>query len=129
MQFEKLEVWKRSARLASNVYKLMATCKDYGFKDQITRSALSIPSNIAEGLERDSQVDQARFLYYGKGSAGELVTQIYIGIDIGLIERELGLKLITESKEVASMLAALIKIRKSSIKEPEPNYNLDEPRT
>ncbi len=129
MQFEKLDVWKRSARLASNVYKLMATCKDYGFKDQITRSALSIPSNIAEGLERDSQADQARFLYYGKGSAGELVTQIYIGIEIGLIERELGLKLITESKEVASMLAALIKIRKSSIKEPEPNYNLDEPRT
>ncbi|WP_337946955.1 MULTISPECIES: four helix bundle protein [unclassified Pseudoalteromonas] len=77
MQFEKLDVWKRSARLASNVYKLMATCKDYGFKDQITRSALSIPSNIAEGLERDSQADQARFLYYGKGSAGELVTQIY----------------------------------------------------
>tara|TARA_B100001059_G_scaffold234834_1_gene278464 strand:- start:26 stop:415 length:390 start_codon:yes stop_codon:yes gene_type:complete len=129
MQFEKLDVWKRSARLASNVYKLMATCKDYGFKDQITRSALSIPSNIAEGLERDSQADQARFLYYGKGSAGELVTQIYIGIEIGLIERELGLKLITESKEVASMLAALIKIRKCSIKEPEPNYNLDEPRT
>ncbi len=129
MQFEKLDVWKRSARLASNVYKLMATCQDYGFKDQITRSALSIPSNIAEVFERDSQADQARFLYYGKGSAGELVTQIYIGIDIGLIERELGLKLITESKEVASMLAALIKIRKSSIKEPEPNYNLDEPRT
>ena len=125
MQFEKLDVWKRSARLASNVYKLMATCKDYGFKDQITRSALSIPSNIAEGLERDSQADQARFLYYSKGSAGELVTQIYIGIDIGLIERELGLKLITESKEVASMLAALIKIRKSSINEPETNYNLD----
>ena len=80
-------------------------------------------------VERDSQADQARFLYYGKGSAGELVTQIYIGIEIGLIERELGLKLITESKEVASMLAALIKIRKSSIKELEPNYNLDEPRT
>jgi four helix bundle protein len=50
MQFEKLEVWKRSARLASNVYKLMNTCKDYGFKDQITRSALSIPSNIADKI-------------------------------------------------------------------------------
>lgn len=50
MQFEKLDVWKRSARLASNVYKLMATCKDYGFKDQITRSALSVPSNIADKI-------------------------------------------------------------------------------
>jgi four helix bundle protein len=129
MKFEQLDVWKRSSRLACDTYKALANCKDYGFKDQVTRSAISIPSNIAEGMERDSQADQARFLYYGKGSAGELVTQIYIGIEIGLIERELGLKLITESKEVASMLAALIKIRKSSIKEPESNYNLDEPRT
>ncbi len=50
MQFEKLDVWRRSAQLASNLYKLMATCKDYGFKDQITRSALSIPSNIADKI-------------------------------------------------------------------------------
>ena len=50
MQFEKLDVWKRSARLASNAYKLMATCKDYGFKEQITRSALSVPSNIADKI-------------------------------------------------------------------------------
>ncbi|WP_350655091.1 four helix bundle protein [Pseudoalteromonas sp. D48-MNA-CIBAN-0056] len=129
MKFEQLDVWKRSSRLACDIYKALANCKDYGFKDQVTRSAISIPSNIAEGMERDSQADQARFLYYSKGSAGELVTQIYIGIEIGLIERELGLKLIAESKEVASMLAALIKIRKSSIKETEPNYTLDEPRT
>jgi len=129
MKFEQLDVWKRASRLACDIYKATAKCKDYGFKDQVTRSAISIPSNIAEGLERDSQADQARFLYYGKGSAGELVTQIYIGIEIGFIEREQGLKLINESKEVASMLAALIKIRKSYIKEPEQNYNFDEPRT
>jgi len=93
MQFEKLEVWKRSARLASNVYKLMATCKDYGFKDQITRSALSIPSNIAEGLERETDKDESRFLYYAKGSSGELLTQTFIGIDIGYIDNAEGKKL------------------------------------
>lgn len=129
MKFEQLDVWKRSSRLACDIYKATANCKDYGFKDQVTRSAVSIPSNIAERMERDSQADQARFLYYGKGSAGELVTQIYIGIEIGYLQKELGLKLITEAKEVASMLAALIKIRKSSIKESEPSYNFDEPRT
>jgi len=91
MQFEQLEVWKRSSRLACEVYKLMATCKDYGFKDQITRSALSIPSNIAEGLERETPKDEARFLYYAKGSAGELVTQLYIGIEIEYVNKRFGL--------------------------------------
>jgi len=54
MSFENLEVWKRSARLSGNIYKELKTLKDYGFKDQITRSGLSIPSNIAEGIERTS---------------------------------------------------------------------------
>lgn len=54
MAFEQLEVWKRSARLSANVYKTLRKCDDFGFRDQITRSGLSVPSNIAEGMERDS---------------------------------------------------------------------------
>ena len=129
MKFEQLDVWKRASRLACNTYKAITKCKDFGFKDQVTRAAISIPSNIAEGVERDSQADQARFLYYAKGSAGELVTQIYIGIEVGIIEKSLGLKLISEAKEVAAMLASLIKIRKGYIKGFEANYNIEEPRT
>jgi len=123
MQFEKLDVWKRASRLACDIYKVTKDCKDYGFKDQVTRSGVSIPSNIAEGLERGSANDESRFLYYAKGSAGELVTQLYIGIEIGFIEKEYGLKLISEVKEVAAMIAALIKRRKGFVKEQEPNYN------
>ena len=48
-RFEDLEVWKRSARLSANLYKAMIDLKDFGFRDQITRAGLSIPSNIAEG--------------------------------------------------------------------------------
>ena len=116
MKFEQLDVWKRSSRLACEIYKLLASCKDYGFKDQITRAALSIPSNIAEGLERESNKDEARFLYYAKGSAGELVTQIYIGIEINYLDKKIALKLIKEAKEVAAMIASLIKIRKGYVK-------------
>ncbi len=54
MRFEDLEVWKRAARLSADIYKELFGLKDYGFKDQITRSGLSIPSNIAEGIERES---------------------------------------------------------------------------
>ena len=62
MKCETLEVWKRSCRLASEIYKYFSTFNDYGFKDQVTRSALSIPSNIAEGFERDGKKDKKRFL-------------------------------------------------------------------
>ena len=80
MKFEDLEVWKRSARLSAELYKELRELKDWGFRDQITRSGLSIPSNIAEGIERLTAQDCIRFLGYAKGSCGELRTQVYIGI-------------------------------------------------
>ncbi len=84
-RFEELEVWKRSARLSADLYKALCDLKDFGFRDQITRAGLSIPSNIAEGYERGTDKEMANFLNYAKGSAGELRTQIYIGMDIGYI--------------------------------------------
>jgi four helix bundle protein len=65
--FKDLEVWKRSARLSADIYKTLANLKDYGFKDQITRSGLSIPSNIAEGSERETNKERANFLTMQKG--------------------------------------------------------------
>jgi len=50
--FEELEVWKRACRLSVNIYKTFEDCRDYALKDQITRAAVSIASNIAEGCER-----------------------------------------------------------------------------
>ena len=104
--FEDLDVWKRSARLSADIYKTLATLKDFGFKDQITRSGLSIPSNIAEGAERVSIKEFINFLSYAKGSAGELKTQTYIGMDIGYIDKEIGMKWIQETDEIGKMLAA-----------------------
>ena len=109
MSFEDLDVWKRSARLSATLYQSTAELRDFGFRDQITRSGLSIPSNIAEGFERDSKAEIARFLRIAKGSAGELITQIYIGIEAGYIHRETGKKWIAETKELSAMLAALIR--------------------
>lgn len=109
MKFEDLGVWKRSSRLCAEIYKHLREVKDFGFRDQVTRSALSIPSNIAEGVERGSQKDFARFLQYSKGSCGELRTQIYIGIEIGYINPALGKIWIQETKELSAMLVGLIK--------------------
>lgn len=52
MRFEDLDVWKRSVRLSIEIYQLLRELKDFGFKDQKTRSGLSVPSNIAEGFEQ-----------------------------------------------------------------------------
>ena len=110
MKFEDLDVWKRSARLSADIYKTLVKLRDYGFRDQICRSGLSIPSNIAEGMERDSQREFLQFLRYAKGSCGELRTQIYIGIDIGYVPKETGLAWIKETKELSSMLVGLMKV-------------------
>lgn len=115
MRFENLDVWKRSSRMSATLYQQLAELKDWGFRDQITRSGLSIPSNIAEGFERDSSKEIARFLQIAKGSCGELVTQIYIGIEAHYIDRETGVEWISETKEIAAMLAALIKRHRNNL--------------
>jgi four helix bundle protein len=108
MAFENLEVWKRSARLSANVFKSLRECKDFGYRDQITRSSLSVPSNIAEGMERSSAREKCRFLEIAKGSCGELRTQIYIGMEIDYIDKEQGMVWIQETKEISAMLVGLM---------------------
>lgn len=108
MKFEDMEIWKRSARLSSELYKHFAEIKDYGFRDQITRSGLSIPSNIAEGSERSSKKKFIRFLQYAKGFCGELRTQIYIGTDIGYILQKKGKVWIQETRELSAILVGFI---------------------
>ena len=75
--FEDLDIWKRSCQLAVDVYVANHNSKDFGLRDQMQRAAVSIPSNIAEGCERDSTPDFIKFLRYSKGSCGELRTQLY----------------------------------------------------
>lgn len=108
MRYENLEVWKRSRRLAIEIYRCTDRLGNRSFKDQITRAALSIPSNIAEGLERESNKEKARFLTIAKGSTGELKTQIDIGIEIRYLDQSLSY-LMDEAEEISKMLGGFIK--------------------
>ena len=125
MRFEQLDVWKRASRLACEVYKATESINNWGFKDQITRSGLSVPSNIAEGEERETAKEKIRFLYYAKGSLGELVTQLYIGIEIGYLEKHSSMEMVKEAKELAKILGSLIKNKESQIREDNADYNID----
>ena len=117
MKFENLEVWKRATRLCVEIYATLQKLKDYGFKDQITRSALSIPSNIGEGFERSSQRDCLNFLSYAKGSCGELRTQIYIAMEINYIDKETGSAWLQETLEISQMIGGLMRTKRNFLSE------------
>ena len=107
--FENLEVWKKACTLAVDVYDTFKNCKDYSLKDQMTRAAVSIASNIAEGAERNSSKEYVRFLHIAKGSAAELRTQIYISCRIGIINNDRQKELTDKLKVISKMLQSLIK--------------------
>ncbi len=99
--------------MSAEVYKHFSESRDFGFRDQITRSSLSISSNIAEGFERKNNKEFINFLSYAKGSSGELRSQIYIGIEIGYVDKALGKTWILEAEEISKMLSGLMKTRQS----------------
>ena len=109
--FENLDVWKKACTLTVDIYDTLKNCKDYSLKDQMTRAAVSIASNIAEGAERDSPKEYIRFLHIAKGSAAELRTQIYISCRIGIItidnQKKFTEKLIVISKMLQSLIKSL----------------------
>jgi four helix bundle protein len=101
-----LEVWQKSSKICSEVYLYFRDFCDFGFKDQITRSALSIPSN--------SDKDIIRFLDIARASLAEVQTQIYIGMKIEYIDFDIGNKWIKEYDEISKMLSGLIRTIKNS---------------
>ena len=107
--YENLEVWEKSVDLSIRIYKLMHDCRDYGFKDQICRASVSIPSNIAEGLERNSKKETIHFLHISKGSCAEVRTQLFIASKIGYLSVLEFEDLKKEAESISRMLHGLIK--------------------
>lgn len=107
--FEELEVWKRSTRMSIDILNCLKECRDYAFKNQILKSAISVPSNIAEGAERQIKKEFKYFINVAKGSAAELRTQLYIAMETNLIDEEQCREWIEELKQLSAMLHGLIK--------------------
>jgi four helix bundle protein len=117
-RFEEMEVWKKGCRLVCDVYAatlIEPWSKDFALRDQIRRAAISIPSNIAEGFERDSDRAFANALVIAKGSSGELRTQIYIASRLGYLDKTRTGELVRHAEEVSRMLSRIIvHLRKSA---------------
>jgi len=93
--------------MSVDVHRYFEQSKNFSFKDQICRSSLSVASNIAEGVEKESRKERIRFLEIARGSLAELMTQVYIGIEIGYIEKSAGFQWIKEIEELSRMLMGL----------------------
>jgi len=89
--FEDLLVWQMGIELVKRVYVLTASglfSKDFGLRDQIRRASVSIPTNIAEGFERASRKEYLQFLNIAKGSAGEVRSLLYVGLEVGYLQTQ-----------------------------------------
>jgi len=109
--FEELEVWQVSRKLCKEIYEVTnqpAVSKDFGFRDQIRRSAVSILSNISEGFERKGDKQFTYFLTIAKGFAGELRSQLYITLDLNYINETEFEKLSDSVTSVSKMLYRLM---------------------
>ena len=112
MMYADLIVWQKGIELVKEIYRLVSILpreEIYALSDQMRRSAVSIPSNIAEGYERGSTKDYIRFLTIAKGSRAELETQLHICVELNYLSKEETETAFLLCKEIKSMLISMIK--------------------
>ena len=110
--YKDLTVWQKSMDLVVDVYAFTNSYPQsevYGLTSQMRRAAVSIPSNVAEGFERGTSGDFARFLSIASGSVAELETQILVSVRLGYLRDDATVPVVSLCDEVGKMLRALRK--------------------
>ena len=108
-KFEDIIAWQKAQDLAVEIYSTFKILKDFGFKDQICRAVVSISNNIAEGFDRRTDADFARFVYMALGSCSEVKSMLYLSNRLKFLEYEKANKLINQANEISKILRGLIK--------------------
>lgn len=106
-RFEDIEAWGKARMLVKKVYGVSSSgkfSKDYGLKDQIRRSSVSVMGNIAEGFGRRSNQEFANFLNYSHGSAAEVQSHLYVALDSAYFDKEVFQDLYSLCDEVSRMI-------------------------
>lgn len=111
-RFEDILAWQKAQDLAIEVYRIFKDLKDFGFKDQLCRAVVSISNNIAEGFDRSSDADFARFLYMAQGSCSEAKSMIYLAERLSYIQTAQRETLLASITEIAKILNGLIRALK-----------------
>ena len=114
--FKDLEIWKRSIRLAKEIYQISEAFPKtelYSLTNQLRRAAISIPSNIAEGHTRKYTKEFRQFLYVALGSLAEVETLLVLSVELKCIHQDKILPLQKEIEELGKMINALLSRLKS----------------
>jgi four helix bundle protein len=112
--FEKLSIWKSGIDLSVKIHGLFVNSRNFGLRDQILRSSVSVPSNIAEGCERQTVKEFLRYLNIAAGSSGEVRTQLIIAIKIKEIDEETGNSAVESYRTLSAQIFSFMnRIRKS----------------
>jgi four helix bundle protein len=106
--FEELRVWQDARLLVNDIYKMTSTCKDYAFKDQIQRAAVSIMNNIAEGSESGSDPLFVRYLKIAKASCGEVRSMLFLCEDLHFCSSDTATSLKNRAIIISSSIQKLI---------------------
>ncbi|MDF1497360.1 MAG: four helix bundle protein [Patescibacteria group bacterium] len=121
MKFNRVEdirAWQKSTDLVVNIYNTFYFCKDYSFKDQIERAAVSVPNNISEGFERGSNKDFVRFLFIAKASCSEVRSMLLLALRLNYINESLYEILYDDADHIIKMISKIITNIKSPFKPP-----------
>jgi four helix bundle protein len=107
--FENIIAWQKAQDLAVEIYSYFNSIKDYGFKDQICRAAVSVSNNIAEGFDRNTDADFSRFLYIAAASCSEVRSMLYLAERLKYIDVKSRDILINKCLEVSKIIKGFIK--------------------
>ena len=125
-QFEDLPVWQAGRELCRCVYAFTRppdVAADRGFCDQVQRAVVSITNNIAEGHERGTTVELVLFLFYAKGSAGEVRSMLWTAQDVGYLTPEAADELRGQARHVSYQLHQWIASMQTPDFNPGPKYH------
>ena len=112
-----MRIWQDARVFANQIYDLTDNLKDYGFKDQIQRAAVSVMNNIAEGFDYGSDAMFVKYLDISKASCGEVKSMLYLAEDRKFCSQEKAIELREKAKGISSGIHALIKYLKNRNKE------------
>lgn len=110
--FEEIKSWQKAHDVTLQIYRITANdkfSKDFGLKDQIRRSAVSVMANIAEGHGRRTNAEFANFLNIARGSVSETQSHLYIAIGLDYIDKSEFMDIYSTLEEISKMILALAK--------------------
>ncbi|HLU89694.1 MAG TPA: four helix bundle protein [Cyclobacteriaceae bacterium] len=112
-KFEDIIAWRKAQDMTVYIYTVFGRSRDFGFKDQICRASVSISNNIAEGFDRSSDADFARFLYIALGSCSEVKSMVYLAERLNYISYDEKVKILHLGDEISMIIRGLLRSLKA----------------